>query len=232
MPKADDDDGTVYPKNREGEAAFKRVLKELDVQIGRLIEGLKQLNIEDNTIVVFTSDNGPMPSFKGSRSGGLRGSKLSLYEGGIRMPFIISWPGHIPAGRTDMNSVVTALDLLPSLSKICGVNLPAGYKADGVDRAAVLRGKPSARPADIFWEYGRNNIAYSYPKALDKSPALAIRSGRWKLLMNEDGSDRELYDMLADPLEKMNIVSNNEKIAAQLQVKLQNWWSHLPKLKE
>jgi len=231
VPKADDD-GTTYSKNREGEAAFKRVLKELDVQIGRLMEGLKQLNIEDNTIVIFTSDNGPMPSFKGSRSGGLRGSKLSLYEGGIRMPFIISWPGHVPAGRIDNNSVVTALDLLPSLSKMCNVNLPVSYKGDGINRAAVLEGKPSERTADIFWEYGRNDIAYNYPKAMDKSPALAIRSGRWKLLMNADGSNRELYDMLTDPGEKTNIVTANEKLAAKLWLKLQNWWNQLPKLKE
>ncbi len=148
------------------------------------------------------------------------------------MPFIISWPGHVPAGRTDSSSVVTALDLLPSLSRMCNVNLPASYKGDGVNRAAVLKGKPSERTADIFWEYGRNDIAYSYPKAMDKSPALAIRSGRWKLLMNADGSNRELYDMLTDPGEKTNIVAANEKLAAKLQVKLQNWWSQLPKLKE
>jgi arylsulfatase A-like enzyme len=127
--------------NPQEEAAFKLVLKEYDLQIGRLLDGLKQTGADKNTIVIFTSDNGPLPSFRGSRAEGLRGSKLSLYEGGTRMPFVISWPGHINAGKTDESSVVNATDLLPSLAKMAGVSLPASYKGDGIDRSEVLTGK-------------------------------------------------------------------------------------------
>lgn len=231
VPKAGDDDLSVYPKNREGEAAFRLVLKELDIQIGRLMQGLKKLDIERNTIVVFTSDNGPMPSFRGSRAAGLRGSKLSLYEGGIRMPFIISWPGHVPSERTDKTSVVSALDLLPSLGYLCGIKIPAGYKGDGINRAPVFTGKPSPRNTDIFWEYGRNNIAYNYPKEKDRSPSLAIRSGKWKFLMNSDGSNQQLYNLIEDPKETENRISGNEKMAQTLKGRLDTWWSQLPRLK-
>ncbi|MES2571073.1 MAG: sulfatase-like hydrolase/transferase, partial [Verrucomicrobiota bacterium] len=83
------------PKN------FRQVLGELDRQIGRLLDGLQSRGLADNTLVIFTSDNGALPTFKGARSGGFRGSKLALWEGGIRMPFIVHWPGHVPAGRIE-----------------------------------------------------------------------------------------------------------------------------------
>lgn len=229
VPRPDGDPG-LYPKDRQEEAALKLVLKEYDIQIGRLLDGLKRLGIEDNTIIVFTSDNGPLPSFRGSRSGGLRGSKLSLYEGGIRMPFLIRWPHRIPAGKTDTTSIVSSLDLLPSFAKMAGIGLPAAYKGDGMDRSKVFEGKASSRSKDLYWEYGRNNIAYNYPKGADKSPNLAIRSGQWKFLINSDGSDQQLYNVITDPGETFNLAGQNPAIAKQLKVKLQAWWSQLPRL--
>lgn len=220
-----------FPLNEEEEAAFKLVLKELDVQIGRLVEGLKQMGELDNTIIVFTSDNGALPSFKGSRNGGLRGSKLSLYEGGTRMPFIISWPAKIPAGRTDAASEVNSVDLLPSLAKMAGVDLPSGYKGDGLDRSGVFTGKPSLRKKDMFWEYGRNDIAFRYPKPVDRSPNLAVRSGAWKLLMNHDGSGIELYNIVNDKQETRNLSEEQPKVAARLKKALGDWWAGLPRLK-
>ncbi|MFT4094271.1 MAG: sulfatase-like hydrolase/transferase [Niabella sp.] len=230
VPRPEGDTAT-YPKNRQEEAAFKGVLKEYDIQIGRLLEGIKKLGIGQNTIIIFTSDNGPLPSFRGNRAGGLRGSKLSLYEGGIRMPFIISWPGHIEKGKADSVSMVTSLDLLPTLSAMSGISLPQDYKGDGVDRSAVFSGLASSRPKDMFWEYGRNDIAYAYPKGKDKSPNLAMRSGNWKLLMNNDGSDKQLYNVIKDPDETTNVTSENLGIVEELQKKLAQWWLQLPKLK-
>jgi arylsulfatase A-like enzyme len=212
------------------EEAFRQVLKEYDVQIGRLLKGLKEIGEDQNTIIIFTSDNGPAPRFDGRRTGGLRGAKASLYEGGIRMPFLIRWPGHIPAGRTDETSVLTATDLLPTLAKMAGLSLPAGYRGDGVDRSALFSGKPSAREKEIFWEYGRNNIAYVYPREPDKSPSLAVRSGDWKLLMNHDGSDVELYNMVKDKNENTNLETTQPRVAAELKAKLTAWWQSLPKL--
>ena len=189
VPRVETEYTGKFPMNPEEEAAFRLVLKEYDVQIGRLLDGLVRLGLDKNTIVVFTSDNGPLPSFRGSRAAGLRGSKLSLYEGGTRMPFIISWPGHVAPGTVDEGSVLSALDMLPSLAAMAGVKLPSGHRGDGEDRSKVLTGAPSRRGADMFWEYGRNNIAFAYPQGRDKSPNLAIRSGKYKLLMNHDGGD-------------------------------------------
>ncbi|GAA4309701.1 sulfatase-like hydrolase/transferase [Mucilaginibacter gynuensis] len=230
VPRKETEYTGKYPMNPEEEAAFKLVLKEYDVQIGRLIDGLKEIGADKNTIIIFTSDNGPLPSFKGSRAGGLRGSKLSLYEGGTRMPFIIYWPGHIKPGVADERSVVSSTDLLPSLTKMAGVKLPAQYKGDGEDRSGVFLGKPSSRAKDMYWEYGRNEVAFRYPNGKDRSPALGIRAGRWKLLMNHDGSSAELYDIVADKNETNNVISNQPEVAGKLKTKLSTWWTALPKL--
>lgn len=217
--------------NEEGEQAFKLVLKEYDVQIGRFLDGLKAAGLDKNTIVIFTSDNGPLPSLDGRRDLGLRGSKLSLYEGGIRMPFIIRWPSHIPMGKTDTTSDVNAIDLLPSLTRMAGVPLPATYAGDGIDRSTVLTGRPSKRGKDMYWEYGRNNIAFRYPKGKDRSPQLAVRSGEWKLVMSNDGSDMQLYNIDHDKAETNNVAFSHPEIAEGLKVRLTNWWNKLPKLK-
>lgn len=232
VPRKDLESNGQYPGNPEEEAAFKLVLKEYDVQMGRLMEGLKQLGIDKNTIVIFTSDNGPLPSFKGSRAGGLRGSKLSLYEGGTNMPFIITWPGHIPAGTTDASSVISAVDMLPTLAKLGHVALPKNYPGDGVDKSNVLLGKPATRQQDLFWEYGRNNIAFRYPEGRDKSPNLAVRSGDWKLIMNNDGSDIQLYNIKKDKYETTNVAASQPQTVARLKEKLLAWWAALPKLEQ
>jgi arylsulfatase A-like enzyme len=231
VPRKETEYTGKYPMNPEEEAAFKLVLKEYDVQIGRLLDGLKAMGLDKNTIVIFTSDNGPLPSFRGSRAMGLRGSKLSLYEGGTRMPFIIQWPGHVPAGTIDESSELSSTDLLPTLTKFAGISLPVGYKADGMDRGAALLGKPSLRGKDLFWEYGRNATGFAYPRPIDKSPNLAVRSGEWKLLMNNDGSDIQLYNILKDKKETTNVAANEPKITGELKEKLMAWWLTMPRLK-
>ncbi|GAA0554907.1 sulfatase-like hydrolase/transferase [Chitinophaga japonensis] len=228
VPGKDPEYTGKYPMNPQEEAAFKLVLKEYDIQMGRLMDGLKKLGIEKNTIIIFTSDNGPLPSFRGSRAAGLRGTKLSLYEGGIRMPFIISWPGHVPAGTVDGSSVLNAVDMLPSLARLCSVPLPVDYTGDGTDRSAVLSGKPASRTGDMFWEYGRNNIAFKYPAGRDKSPNLALRSGEWKLLMNSDGTDIQLFNIIKDRNETTNVADREPAIVAKLKEKLLKWRATVP----
>lgn len=220
-------DDNLKPQSEE---AFRAVLKEYDVQIGRLLDSLKSMGLDKNTIVIFTSDNGPLPSFKATRAAGLRGTKLSLYEGGTRMPFLISWPGHIPAGATENSSTLSAIDLLTTLSSMAGVKLPKDYKSDGEDRSAVFLGKPSARKKDIYWEYGRNDTAFSYPRAIDRSPNLAIRSGEWKLLMNHNGADVQLYNIIKDKNETNNLAAAEPAITARLKNKLAAWWKGNPRL--
>ena len=104
------------------------------------------------------------------------------------------------------------------------------YPGDGVDQSRVLLGKPAARNKDMFWEYGRNNIAFKYPRPKDKSPNLAIRSGNWKLLMNSDGTDIQLYNLQKDKLEAVNVAASEPAIATKLKEKMLHWWNALPKL--
>ncbi|WP_210420875.1 sulfatase [Chitinophaga sp. XS-30] len=160
----------------------------------------------------------------------MRGTKLSLYEGGVRMPFIISWPGHIPPGTVDSSSAMSAVDLIPSLASLSNISLPGDYRSDGIDRSAVLLGKPATRNKEMFWEYGRNDIAFRYPPPRDKSPNLAIRSEDWKLLMNSDSTDIQLYNIKEDKYETNNIQESEPAIVEKLKDKLLRWWDSLPKL--
>ncbi len=221
----------LYPNGPEEERKFRAVLDEYDRQMGRLFDGLKQLGIDQNTLVVFTSDNGPLPSFKGSRSGNFRGSKLSLYEGGTRMPFIVRWPGHTPAGRVDEKSILSANDLLPSFCAFAGARIPDSFTFDGKDRSQVFLGKSSTESRTLYWEYGRNNEAFNFPEGQDRSPNLAIREGKWKFLFNFDGTRAELYNMEIDEKETTNLVLANPKEAGILKAKLLSWRLGLPSAK-
>lgn len=210
-------------KNWETQPYFEKVLAEYDRQIGRLMEGLEKLGLTDNTIVIFTSDNGPAPSFQQVRTNGLRGQKNSLYEGGIRMPFALRWPAAVKAGQKDTSSVVTALDLFPSLCAMAGIPLPKGYKPCGEDMSRALTGQGAVHQKDMMWDFGRNN-AFARPKNDNRSPHLAIRRGDWKMLMNSDGSQVELYNLAEDVNERHNVASEHASLVKQLKRELRKWW--------
>ena len=213
-------------ENDESEPNFKAVLAEYDKQVGRLLAGLKEIGLEDNTILVFSSDNGPLPTFRGQRAAGMRGSKISLYEGGIRMPLIVRWPGHVPAGRVDETSLMNGVDLLPTFCKLAGAVLP-GERLDGEDMSECFLGKGVARKSAMLWEYGRNE-AFGYPRGRDRSPNVAIRDRNWKLLVNADGSQRELYDLETNRNETRNLAKENSQLADQLAERALHWRKSLP----
>ncbi len=209
---------------------FEDVLVEYDKQIGRFMDKLDELGIADNTIVIFTSDNGPAPSFQQIRTNGLRGIKNSLYEGGIRMPFIIRWPAKIKPGQVDNTSVVCAVDLLPSLCKIAKAKLPEDYVGSGENRVSALLGKPSARKGDLMWDFGRNRF-YGFPgNPYHRSPSLAIRRGDWKLLIHHDGTNAQLYNIVEDPNETKDLAAENPKLVADLSAKVLAWWDKRPRI--
>jgi N-acetylgalactosamine-6-sulfatase len=204
---------------------------DLDAQVGRLLAELDRLGVADNTLVIFSSDNGPEDihvvnaSHSGVGSAGpFRGRKRSLYEGGVRLPFIARWPRHVPAGRVDDTSVVTGVDFLPTVCALAGVQPPAGWTGDGEDVDDILRGRPRPRTKPIFWEW-RFNIAGD---TLNKSPMLAVRAGGWKLLMNPDRSRVELYDIPKDPSELTNLAAANPDVVDRLAAKLLAWRRTLP----
>lgn len=213
-------------KEWESKNAFIPVLAEMDKQIGRFIKALDELGLSENTIVIFTSDNGPAPSFKSARAAYMRGTKNSLYEGGIRMPFLIKYPKKIKAGQVNDLSVLSAVDLYPSLCAMAGVSIEKGYKGDGQNYAKVLQGQSKAvRKSELMWDFGRNKFFNSPGNPYDKSPHLAIRSGKWKLLVNGDGSDAQLYDMEMDKQEKNNLATAHPKLVAELSKKACGWYA-------
>lgn len=234
-----------FPKDSWSEANFKKVLQEYDRQIGRLIAGLKKLGMYKNTLIIFTSDNGPYPTFRGKRTGFVRGSKLSLYVGGTRMPFIVSWPEHISGGQVDSTSIVSGLDIFPTLADIVGIQMPDRYAFDGESRKKAWLGQPTERQKLLYWEYGSagKRSGYHYPgkgkgyltkegeTSRDRSPNLAIQDGLWKLLMDYDGTNIQLYNLETNPGESHNIAKQHPKKVEFLKKKLIRWRNNMPKLR-
>jgi arylsulfatase A-like enzyme len=206
-------------------------LREMDLQIGRLMQRLRELGLYEHTIVVFSSDNGPedinVPNASHSgvgSTGPLRGRKRSLYEGGVRVPFIVRWPGKIDAGKVNTQSVIGGADLLPTVCGLTGTPVPQGLFQDGEDRSSVLTGKDLPRKKPLMWEW-----RYGMPGHLiDKSPTLAIREGNWKLLVNPDGSRLELYDIVSDPMEINNVSARHSDISTRLSELVLGWHRTLP----
>jgi arylsulfatase A-like enzyme len=222
---------------------FLAVLDELDHQIGRLIDAIDRMGLGGKTMIILTGDNGPTAwprYYRGGKgegaapgfTGGLRGRKWSLYEGGIREPLIIRWIGHAPAGHVNETTVAASIDLLSSLCALAGVELPKNYESDGVDLgAALLDQKDFTRSRPIHWEYNSlgGNIRPGLEK--DRSPTLATRDGDWKLLINPDGSDVELYNLAADRDESDNLAARFPRRVARMRERLFAWYHSLPEPK-
>lgn len=206
-------------------------LADLDAQIGRLLKKLDELKLADNTLVLFSSDNGPEEIYirnaghSGVGSPGpFRGRKRSLYEGGVRLPFLVRWPARVRPGQVDDSSVVCGADLLPTLCQLTGAPVPKGHLLDGEDRSAVIIGKSAPRTSPLFWEW-RFNIA---GPVLNRSPQLAMREGKWKLLLNPDRSRVELYDIPDDPSELNNLAHRYPDVVQQMSEQLLAWQKTLP----
>jgi arylsulfatase A-like enzyme len=205
------------------------VMTEVDRQVGRLLDGVRKLDSKRKTLVIFVSDNGPLPTFAESRTVRLRGSKLSLYEGGIRVPFIAWGPELVPAGSTNDSTVLSGVDLFPTICKLCGADLAPDYQPDGEDLSAALLGRSPQRSRPLFWEYGRNEKFFRYPQQpRDRSPNVAVRDGNWKLLVNRDGGDAELYDLAQDPTESKNVIVEHPDVAERLKSAALTWRESLP----
>ena len=215
--------------------AFYAVLDDMDRQIGRLIGEINQLGLAERTLIVLTSDNGPTAWPRYSKEGfdppgstaGFRGRKWSLYEGGIRMPLVARWKGRIPAGRLDEETILAAIDLFPTFCALAGVPPPKA-DFDGEDMSTALLGRPRQRSRPLFWEYGRDETYLKPALPADQSPNLSIRDGRWKLLVNADGTGAELYDLNASTDERTNVADAHPDVAQRLTDQLLNWRRSLP----
>lgn len=210
---------------------YYATIADLDQQVGRLLDGLARLGIADDTLILFSSDNGPEDIFIRNAShsgvgstGPLRGRKRSLYEGGVRVPGIVRYPRRVAAGRADLTSVLSAADFLPTVASLAGLAPPAGHTPDGEDMSDVLTRAPRPRRTPLYWDW-RFRI---FNHVRNRSPQLAVRDGDLKLLCNPDRSRVELYDIPRDPGEEHNLAEHRPDDAARLVELALAWRASLP----
>jgi len=227
----------------EPRRVYAAVITDGDDAVGRILDALETAGVDGNTLVMFTSDNGPESTGQRKRAvvrddhtaaegygtwcsvgetAGLRGRKRSLFEGGVRVPFLVRWPGHAPAGMKNDTTVVTAVDLLPTLCAAAGVELPAGYRGDGENLLAAFDGKPVARTRPIFWRWT------GFGGEPDWWPRLAVREGDWKLVMDPESRRAELYLLSADRAESRDVAGEHPEVVNRLSGMAGAWQETLP----
>lgn len=206
------------------QGAYGDVISEIDWSVGQVLAKLKEHRIDDNTLVIFTTDNGPWLSYgnHAGSAGPLREGKGTAWEGGVRVPCIVRWPGKVPAGRVS-DELASTVDILPTLSAITGASLPE-RKLDGIDQSAFLLGKAEESAREEFW--------YFYGKTL-----CAVRQGDWKLVFphryrslvadpgNEGlpagyaqrNTELALYNLKTDIGETTDVKAKHPEIVEQLQ---------------
>jgi arylsulfatase len=213
-------------RGKSPEGLYGDVVEELDWSVGEVLKTLKRLGLEDNTLVMFSSDNGPW--YQGS-AGRLRGRKGSTYEGGVREPFIAKWPGHIPAGRV-CESVACTIDILPTLAGVCGT-APPQATLDGIDIWPLLSGKLESIDRDILY--------------FDNVNLQCIRRGQYKLHVARYNSilygpqpstgrvnlplkPGELYDLKNDPEESYDVAPEHPEVVADLKARIERQMQTFP----
>lgn len=228
----------------EQKQVYAAVITDGDNAVGNVLNAIKEAGLEQNTIVMFSSDNGPesilekKPEAKKTDSdarvkgyntyysvgetGGLRGRKRSLFEGGVRVPFIVRWPGHTPAGTRNDVTALASVDLLPTLCAAAGVTLPADYKPDGENLLDAFNGKELKRSRPIFWQW---NGTDTEP---DWWPRLAVRDREWKLLMTDDAKRFELHRLTDDRTEARDVSKEYPEIVERLSKLALDWKATLP----
>jgi arylsulfatase A-like enzyme len=200
-------------------------VEEMDFHAGRLFDTLDSLGLRDNTLVIFTSDNGPWSNFKESlgpkhngeiawgSSGTLREAKGSTYEGGVRVPCVVRWPGKVPAGRTS-DAMFASLDFLPTFGSFAGYSAPNDRIIDGVDQSELLLGRNEAGSRDVYHYFCQNELQ-------------AVRKGPWKLhlpnhkvfygyVKDRGSGELELYDLRSDVGETRNVATDFPEVVTDL----------------
>tara|TARA_B100000900_G_scaffold190046_1_gene160973 strand:- start:177 stop:1922 length:1746 start_codon:yes stop_codon:yes gene_type:complete len=198
--KSDEDARKVYA-----------MVTNIDDNLSRLFQKVEALGIEDNTIIIFMTDNGPQQA---RYVAGMRGRKSSVHRGGIRVPFFMRYPSKF-AGNSEMNQMAAHIDLLPTLSQLCGAPMPQDRKIDGRSFIPALEGK--ALPERSFFSYWTRKLPEKYNN-------IALQRGQYKLVGKKDFDakveDFELYNLQEDPFEKKNLVAQNEEKAIFLRTEM------------
>jgi arylsulfatase A-like enzyme len=209
------------------QARFLGVMEEMDKHMGRLFDFIKNDPVlRNNTLIIFTSDNGPDKNV--NSAGPLRGYKTNLYEGGFREPFIAWWPGEIPKnlqGTKNTKSVVSAIDLPLTFMKVAGVEPDENVEYDGECMYQAIAGeKQTKRNKSLFWIRPPDRPGYDG----NNDPDLAIRKGDYKLLMDFDGSNIQLYNLEKDMGETQNLIDKKPQKAREMKKDLEDWFKNYP----
>ncbi len=188
----------------------------IDDNVGRLLGTLEELNVANNTIVVFLTDNGP----NGNRyNGGMRAAKGSVHEGGVRVPLFIRWPGRLKPGIT-IPQITAHIDLFPTVIALCGVPMPRTLPLDGVSLLPLLKGQTADWPERmIFTHQSRRGVFLPAPGA--------VRTQRYRLVTY--GKHYELYDMIADPAQTKDIASEAREAVKKLTAAYEVWFNDVTK---
>jgi len=196
------------------------MITNIDENVGRLMAKLKALGIEDNTILIFMTDNGTSAGYRRGRgfNSGMRGTKGSYYEGGHRVPCFIRWPEKGLDGGRDIGELSAHVDLLPTLIELCGLKAPQGVKFDGASLGPVLTGQSKTPgPRTIVVQYSQTTT----PPVKWRS---AVLRQKWRLV-----NGKELYDVRADPGQKDNIAGKHPDIVKRLRDDYEKWWAEVSK---
>lgn len=203
------------------EQTYFQTVTDLDRGVGRLRQTLNQLGVAENTMILFSSDNGPEThSAKYSRGAAwpLKGMKTQLWEGGIRVPGILHWPGRVPKGHI-CQTPASMLDIFPTFLQAAGTKAPSNWKIDGgQDLVAVANARTAARDRAIFFEYhfGQRGVEPSLP--------MAVRKGKWKLFSDHKFERVQLYDLSTDIGEQYDVAQRNPATTKSLLAELRAWW--------
>ncbi|GHC61927.1 sulfatase-like hydrolase/transferase [Roseibacillus persicicus] len=208
---------TRFQKLYEGHenAKYMGNITQLDHALGMVMDALDEEGVADETFFYFSSDNGPVPSYGGS-SGGLRGNKRSDYEGGVRVPGIVRWPGRVKAGTTSEVPVI-GTDVFTTVLELAGVPLPSDRTIDGANMMPALVGKPVERKVPLFW---RTHV--SGPKE-----RVAMRIGDWKIVGDETLTHFQLYNIPGDGREKNDLAEEMPEKTAEMKKELIALWNQI-----
>ena len=199
-----------------GNATYAAMVESLDESVGRVLAKLDALGLGENTLVVFTSDNGAVTgNGRQSSVGPYRESKSHYYEGGIRVPLAVRWPGVTAPGSLCRTPVIST-DFFPTMLEAAGIPLRPQDHRDGVSLVPLLRGGAGLPRDSLFWHFPHYHLGGGQPCG-------AVRTGRWKLLEFFERDAVELYDLQADPGERQNLASAQPERAATLRQTLVDW---------
>lgn len=208
----------IEANDRQGKPAYAAMVESVDESVGRVMNTLKELKIDDRTLVIFTSDNGGFA--KATDNSPLRANKGSNYEGGIRVPVIIKWPGRAKSGAVS-NEPIISTDFYPTILEAAGLKPRPHQHVDGLSLAPLLTGDGEFQRDAIYWHYPHYN---QHPQSF---PSGVIRAGDWKLIEDYESGETMLFNLTNDIGETTDLSTVETEVEANLHAQLKAWRKHV-----